>query len=145
MIELLSVTHNHSQYFELLSQFTEAPPVTQEQFVSQLSLIQSNPFHKIFVMIQDDVIIGSVTVLIEPKFIRKMSSTAHIEDVVVRDSHRGKGYGKALVNHAIEYAREHGCYKAILDCSSDMVPFYEKVGLTNKGSQMAIYIKPLLA
>lgn len=33
-------------------------------------------------------------------------------------------------------AQELGCYKVILDCSEDNVPFYEKCGLTRKEVQM---------
>lgn len=32
--------------------------------------------------------------------------------------------------------QEAGCYKVILDCSEDNVPFYEKCGLTRKEVQM---------
>lgn len=139
MIESLSATHSHTQYLKLLGQLTTVSDITANDFEQRLDLIQSNPFHQIFVMVLDNVIIGSVTVLIEPKFIRGMSCVAHIEDVVVLETHRGHGYGKALVSHAIEYSKCKGCYKVILDCSDDMVDFYAKVGLKRKGSQMAVY------
>ena len=32
--------------------------------------------------------------------------------------------------------QEAGCYKVILDCSEENVPFYEKCGLTKKEVQM---------
>jgi glucosamine-phosphate N-acetyltransferase len=32
-----------------------------------------------------------------------------------------------------------GCYKLILDCTRDKVPFYEKAGFKEKEIQMALY------
>ena len=34
------------------------------------------------------------------------------------------------------FAKEAGCYKAILDCGEERVPFYEKCGLARKEVQM---------
>jgi len=39
---------------------------------------------------------------------------ALIENVVSAISHRGQGYGKAVVLHAIDAAWQAGCYKAML-------------------------------
>lgn len=43
------------------------------------------------------------------------------------------------MHELIKIAHESGCYKVILDCSDDNVPFYQKCGLERKGAQMAVY------
>lgn len=139
IIERLTSTHDHIQYLELLNQLTNAPLVENTAFQERLMLITSNPNHHIFIMRTENTIFASITVLIEPKFIRNLAYVAHIEDVVILNEFRGKGYGRAIVEHAVNYAKEQGCYKVILDCGDDKVPFYYKTGFARNGSQMAIY------
>jgi glucosamine-phosphate N-acetyltransferase len=139
-IDELNSTDNPREYLSLLKQLTvlDIEVITTEEYQSRLAVIQSNPYHKIFVA-REKTIIGSITVLIEPKFIRNISLVAHIEDVVVNSEFRQYGLGKRLVNHAIEYARSQGCYKVILDCSEQNVGFYTKCGFVVKEKQMALY------
>ena len=40
------------------------------------------------------------------------------------------------------FAKEAGCYKAILDCGEERVPFYEKCGLARKEVQMVRLFHP---
>lgn len=41
-----------------------------------------------------------------------------------------------VVADLLQFSKQAGCYKTILDCSDDNVPFYEKCGLTKKEVQM---------
>lgn len=43
---------------------------------------------------ETNLIVGSASLLIERKFIHNCALAGHIEDVVVRDSERGKNFGK---------------------------------------------------
>lgn len=63
----------------------------------------------------------------------------HIEDVVVDNSVRGQHLGLRIVEFLTTFAEEAGCYKVILDCSTENATFYEKCGLSIKGTQMAKY------
>ncbi len=83
---------------------------------------------RIFVAEKDGKIIGSITLLIEQKFIRNGGKAGHIEDVSTRKGFEGKGVGSALVQKALETARKEGCYKVVLDCSEANVKFYENNG-----------------
>ena len=76
----------------------------------------------------DNQIIGSATILIEHKFLRCGSRVGHIEDVVVNKDCRVNGVGKALITRCIDHAKHNGCYKVILDCTNDNIPFYTKCG-----------------
>ena len=74
-------------------------------------------------------IIVTSSVLIENKFLHCGSRVGHIEDVVVNKDTRGTGLGQKIVEHCIDYCRDAGCYKVILDCSNKNVPFYINCGM----------------
>ena len=68
-----------------------------------------------------------------------MGRVAHVEDVIVHNDCRGNGLGKMLVNKCIEHAKQQHCYKIILNCSNENIPFYEKCGFNKKENEMAMY------
>jgi glucosamine-phosphate N-acetyltransferase len=73
-------------------------------------------------------VVGSVSLLVERKFIHRGGKVGHIEDVAVRRGYRGKGLGADLVRHATQEARKLGCYKVILSCFEQLAPFYASLG-----------------
>ena len=60
------------------------------------------------------------------KLIRGGNRIGLIEDVAVDENMGSRGTGKALIEKLKEKAVERGCYKTILNCSEDNIPFYEK-------------------
>ena len=104
-----------------------------------LSEIRSYPFYNIFVAVTEDgEIIGSITILIEQKFIHDGGKVGNIEDVVTRIEYEGRGVGKALVLKALDFAKQKKCYKVVLDCSKKNVEFYEKLGFKQHEISMRI-------
>ncbi len=107
------------------------PEIDNENAKNILKKIKSNPLHKIFVA-QNDTnikIVGTTTLLLEPKFINKGMQVGYIEDVSVRKGYEGLGIGFKLVNYATNYAfSKEKCNKIILYCSEKTMPFYEKLG-----------------
>jgi glucosamine-phosphate N-acetyltransferase len=108
-----------------------------------LKEIKSNPLHRIFVAVVQDgrnqgLIIGTTTLLVEPKFIFGGGRVAHIEDVAVRAEYQRKGIGFKLVNYATEQAAIMRCIRTVLDCSDENSPFYEKIGYSYHGNSMKI-------
>lgn len=87
----------------------------------------------------NNLVVGSASLFMEQKFIHNLGKAGHIEDVVVRNSHRGQKLGKFLIDYLCQNGLKKGCYKIILDCEEEKVGFYEKCGLKRKGAQMAIY------
>lgn len=81
-----------------------------------------------YVALINDRVVGTASLLIEPKFIHDGGVVGHIEDVAVHSDTQHHGLGAALVNHLLEVCRQAGCYKVILDCDEDVIPFYEKLG-----------------
>jgi len=108
-----------------------------------LKEIKSNPLHRIFVAVVQDgrnqgLIIGTTTLLVEPKFIFGGGRVAHIEDVAVRTEYQRKGIGFKLVNYATEQAAIMRCVRTVLDCSDENIPFYKKIGYSYHGNSMKI-------
>lgn len=87
----------------------------------------------------DDQLVGTISLLMEWKFIHDGGLVGHIEDVATKSGCEGRGIGQALVAHAVEECRRKSldrnrkCYKVILDCDKDLVGFYEKAGFREVG------------
>lgn len=108
-----------------------------------LKEIRSNPLHKIFVAVTQEglgrgLVIGTTTLLVEPKFIFGGGRVGHIEDVAIRAGYQRKGIGFKLVNYATEQAVAMRCVRTVLDCSDENVPFYKKIGYSYHGNTMKI-------
>jgi GNAT superfamily N-acetyltransferase len=57
----------------------------------------------------------------------------YVEDIYVREAHRGKGHGRALLVHLARLARERGCGRfewSVLDWNVRAQRFYERLGAT---------------
>jgi glucosamine-phosphate N-acetyltransferase len=77
-------------------------------------------------------IIGSATLVIERKFIHGCGNRAHLEDVVVDDTYRGKQLGKLIVVTVTLLAEYLGCYKMSLECKDQLLKFYRSIGYVDE-------------
>ena len=68
----------------------------------ELAALITDPSSTLFLLFAEDKIAGMLTL---GTYLSPTGRKAWIEDVVVDSAYRGKGYGKMLVEHAIEYAR----------------------------------------
>ena len=84
-------------------------------------------------------IVGSGTIIIEPKIIHGGKNVGHIEDVVVKNSYRGFNVSQDILDLLNIEAREKDCYKVILDCNEEIQRVYIKSGFQKKAIQMALY------
>ncbi len=119
-----------------LDSLKKASDLNENKAKDIFNKIKSNPNHLVFVVILDDKVAGSTTLLIEPKFIHQGGKVGHIEDVVIAKEFQGSGIGEKLINFVLEYAKKNDCYKTILDCSDDVKPFYEKIGFKKHSNSM---------
>jgi glucosamine-phosphate N-acetyltransferase len=143
MYKIRNIEYNdyYKNYLHLLQKLTTIDPdkISSQQFNSFIDNLTNK--HQILV-IEDPIsnkIIGTITIMIEPKLIHNLGSVCHIEDLVVDNTMRGLGLGKLLVNKANEIGKEQNCYKTILDCEISNAEFYKKCNFINKGLQMSLY------
>lgn len=80
--------------------------------------------------------------IVERKFIHKCANRGIIEEVIVSDQYRGKSLGKLIVQSLIDMGKSLGCYKITLNCTDQMIPFYERLGfVAEKGNANFLVIR----
>ena len=125
-------------FLESLDSLRKTSKINPKKAKDIFKKISSDKNYKIYVAVLDSKVVGAATILIEQKFIRNGGKVGHIEDVVVSKKHQGKGIGLVLVKELVQYAKKKGCYKTILDCSDELIPFYEKIGFKRHSNSMRI-------
>jgi len=123
-------------FLESLDSLRNASDLDNKTAKDILKKIIENPDHIIHVAEIDGKIVGSTTLLIEQKFIHNGGKVGHIEDVVVSKEFEGRGIGNKLVTSLLEVAKAKNCYKTILDCKNELIPFYERLGFKQESNQM---------
>lgn len=111
--------------------------LTEEQAIS---VFRKRMRQKIqtYVALLDGRIVGTASLIIEPKFINTGGVVGHIEDVAVHQAYQHHGVGGKLVQYLLDVSRAQGCYKVILDCAEGVIPFYEKLGFRRWEQAMRI-------
>lgn len=143
LIRKLHLDDYRKGYLNLLCELSDTiTNKNEEMFINVFEQVQRNSNHHIYVLedTATETVIGTATLLIEPKFIHNGKNVGHIEDVVVSKKVQSKGLGKCLILYLTTFMEEMNCYKFILDCSEDVKTFYSKCGYTKKAIQMSLYI-----
>jgi len=78
----------------------------------------------------DDKIVGTIKIFTEPK---TYDNVGHIEDVVVNKEYRNNGIASVLLQHVITEFQLTNCYKVVLNCKPELIPFYTKIPITTNG------------
>lgn len=140
IIRKLQKEDYHNNYLDLLRHLSIINPdnISYTDFCKWIDSLKSDIF-VIVDTLNNNKLVGSGTVIIEPKFIHDLSSVGHIEDIVIAPDYRDRGLGKLLINNLVENAKKLNCYKVILNCDPSNIKFYEKCGFTQKNVQMALY------
>lgn len=139
------MTKLKNQYIDLLSELTICEDMNNNLFYEKLQKINSMGLIIIAYKYESInscqiEIVGSGTIIIEPKIIRGGKSVGHIEDIVVKKTYRGKKISQTILNELKEYAQKCNCYKVILDCDESVCPVYKSNGFEIKGIQMGKYL-----
>ena len=128
----------HSEFFPILNQLSPTSDWEEIGFSSLWETYNNNQNALTLVAEKYEKIIGTGSVLIEQKFLRGGGKVGHIEDIVVDNRSREKGVGKTIIDFLVEIAKERGCYKVILSCSNENVPFYIKCGFRLTENEMRL-------
>jgi GNAT superfamily N-acetyltransferase len=131
------VRHDLRRLIELLSQLSLDQPredlstPIQPAYHPALEAVLSDERQTILVAELDGRLAGMACFIILPNLSHIGRPYAMIEDRVVDAGLRGRGIGDALMQRAIEMAREAGCYKLSLTSNmtrTDAHRFYERLG-----------------
>ena len=106
-------------------------------YLDYLNGLPSN--HLLYGLYHKEQMIGQVAIIIENKLIHNVNQVAHIEDLIVDQRYRRQGLGQVLLKYCLDIAQHYQCYKVILNCSPELVDFYQKTKFKSKGYQMAYY------
>jgi ribosomal protein S18 acetylase RimI-like enzyme len=100
------------------------------------------PSYRLFVACDAQLkILGSYALLVMHNIAHQGMPAAVVEDVVVDQSHQSRGIGKQMMQHAVELAREAGCYKLALSSNLQRErahAFYDSLGFARHGISFTI-------
>jgi ribosomal protein S18 acetylase RimI-like enzyme len=105
--------------------------------------IATDPRNHLIVLEVDGNVEGCLQITFIPGLTYKGRDRALIEAVRVSTAMRGRGHGKALMRHAVEMAREHGC--ALVQLTTDKrraeaQAFYRAIGFTASHEGMKLWL-----
>ena len=126
----------HNGFLETLDALRPASDLAPQRAREVFRRLDGNPDCVVAVAEAGGSVVGAATLLIEHKFINQAGRAGHIEDVAVAANRQGTGIGGALIRYLLARAAEAGCYKTILDCADDVVPFYERLGFRRRTNGM---------
>ena len=87
------------------------------------------PVFDFFVAEEDDRIVG--TAIYYYRYSTWKGKALYLEDLVVNEAHRGKGFGKALLDAIIYQAQKDNCKQVrwqVLDWNEPAIDFYKRIG-----------------
>jgi glucosamine-phosphate N-acetyltransferase len=123
-------------YFELMLQFTNYNYDVNETYFK--NYITNNVANNKIIIIYSNIekkIIGAGSIYLLKKL--HNNGVGQIEDVMIDECCRGKGFGKLIIEKLIDIGiNELNCYKIILNCLDKNVDFYKKCGFIVAGNEM---------
>jgi GNAT superfamily N-acetyltransferase len=94
------------------------------------------PDYHVFLAEIDGEVVGTFALLVMENIAHKGTPSAVVEDVGVIPGLQGKGIGKKMMEYALQYAKEKGCYKMSLSSNlrrEQAHQFYESLGFKKHG------------
>lgn len=91
----------------------------------------NNPLFTCFVAQLANEIVGAA--LVYYRFSTWKGRTLHLEDLIVKEAHRGQGIGEALYRQVMQFAYDRGLKRVawdVLDWNQGAIRFYERSGAT---------------
>lgn len=85
-------------------------------------------FHCFVAQIQDEI---CGMALVYPRYSTWKGPVIHLEDLIVRESHRGQGIGSLLLDEVVKYGHQRGVKRIsweVLDWNEPAIRFYEEKG-----------------
>ncbi|UCU99705.1 GNAT family N-acetyltransferase [Acidovorax radicis] len=90
---------------------------------------------------QHGAVVGTYALLVMHNLAHRGAPSAIVEDVVVAKDQQGRGIGRQMMAHAMQQAREAGCYKLALSSNARRTgahAFYESLGFAQHGLSFVV-------
>ena len=104
---------------------------TNEELKKDLINVLKSSDEIILVIEINDIIIGYVKF----KYNTKATKSIWIDEIIIDNNYKKKGYGKILITEVTKFAEKNNCKRIELNCWSfnvDALKFYEKIGFTQQ-------------
>jgi GNAT superfamily N-acetyltransferase len=88
-----------------------------------------------------DAVVGTYALLVMHNLAHRGAPSAIVEDVVVAPDLQGRGVGRQMMAHAMQQARDAGCYKLALSSNARRIgahAFYESLGFAQHGLSFVV-------
>jgi len=119
--------------------------LTLEEAKRVLARFRAYPSYRLWVACESSKpgagVVGTYALLIMHNLAHRGAPSAIVEDVVVGSTQQGRGIGRQMMAHAMERAREAGCYKLALSSNARRTrahAFYESLGFAQHGLSFVI-------
>ena len=112
----------------------------------ELKKLLQDETRPVFVCMDGDTLLGyAFCILKEVKDDRLLESckTLYVDDLCVDETSRGNGVGKALMTHAVQYAKDCGCHNVTLNVWSfneKAMRFYQSFGMHEQRRTMELLL-----
>jgi len=117
---------------------------TPEEAREQFTLFRKYPSYRVFVAEQDGELVGTYELLIMDNLAKRGRKSAIVEDVAVAKAHQSQGIGRQMMQHAMQLAKDAGCYKLALSSNLQRTAahaFYEALGFEKHGYSFRVEIE----
>jgi GNAT superfamily N-acetyltransferase len=131
-----------SLYEELAGRKTTAAPGDRDRAEPLLEEILADPRRELAVALLDGQLVGTADLLLVPNLTHACEPWAIVENVIVANTSRRSGVGRALMGHLLELARTAGCCKLQLMSGKHRTQaheFYRALGLQAVAEGFKIY------
>ncbi|MDD9984932.1 MAG: GNAT family N-acetyltransferase [Spirochaetaceae bacterium] len=123
-------------FFATLDALRPTGDVDADAAAAIFEQVRRNPDTVVAVAELDGRIVGTGTLYLLRKFLYGGSTAAHIEDVAVAADRQRAGVGRAVIEYLLGRAEAAGCYKTVLYCEDDVLPFYRRLGFRHTTNGM---------
>ena len=123
---------------------TDSPRPARQQIESVWQEALANSGIRYFGYFVSGSLVSSCTVSVIPNLTRACRPYAVVENVVTHGDFRGRGYGKAILQAALDFAWSLHCYKVMLmtgRLNESTFSFYEAVGFKRDKKQAFVMEK----
>ena len=128
-------TNDYNEYIKLIH--TDISKEKYDIFIDNVL----GDYHQIIVLELENKLIATGTLLIEEKLTYGGCKMGHIENILVDETYRGKGYGELLVKELLDKAKIMKCYRVDLICNIELENFYKKNNFNASSISMSIFFK----